>query len=125
MCLIFVALDAHPRYRLIVAANRDEFHSRPTAPLAPWSREDGGETEIVAGRDLVGGHMDGGDPGWSILCPYELSRYSSERAGPALAGGGGWSVAFSTLNRRPRRMCNPCASTVGSTTDLASWSTME
>ena len=55
MCLIFVALDAHPRYRLIVAANRDEFHSRPTAPLAPWSREDGGETEIVAGRDLVGG----------------------------------------------------------------------
>ena len=28
MCLVVVALDAHPRYALVVAANRDEFHAR-------------------------------------------------------------------------------------------------
>ena len=36
MCLVFVAWRAHPRYRLVVAANRDEFHARPTAPASPW-----------------------------------------------------------------------------------------
>ena len=39
VCLVFVAWRAHPRYRLVVAANRDEYHARPTAPAAPW--EDG------------------------------------------------------------------------------------
>lgn len=55
MCLIFAALDAHPRYRLIVAANRDEFHSRETAQLASWVRPHEHCAEILAGRDLVGG----------------------------------------------------------------------
>ena len=36
MCLLVFAWRVHPRYRLIVAANRDEFHERPTAPLGPW-----------------------------------------------------------------------------------------
>ena len=36
MCLILVAYRAHPDYELLVAANRDEFHDRPTAPLAFW-----------------------------------------------------------------------------------------
>jgi uncharacterized protein with NRDE domain len=48
MCLIAFAWKAHPRYRLIVAANRDEHHSRPTAPAAFW--EDA--PELFAGRDL-------------------------------------------------------------------------
>ena len=39
MCLVFVAWRAHPRYRLVVAANRDEYHARPTAPAAPWEAE--------------------------------------------------------------------------------------
>ncbi|SRR6266540_459429 len=51
MCLIVFALDCHPRYRLIVAANRDEFFSRPTAPAAFW--EDA--PEVLAGRDLAAG----------------------------------------------------------------------
>ena len=29
MCLAVVALDAHPRYPLVIAANRDEYHARP------------------------------------------------------------------------------------------------
>ncbi len=48
MCLLVMAWRAPPRYRLIVAANRDEFHARPTAPLAVWRDAPG----ILAGRDL-------------------------------------------------------------------------
>jgi uncharacterized protein with NRDE domain len=51
MCLIAIAYRAHPRYELLLAANRDEFHRRPTAAAAPW--EDA--PEVVGGRDLVGG----------------------------------------------------------------------
>jgi uncharacterized protein with NRDE domain len=36
--------------RLILAANRDEFHSRPAAAFAKWANE-----EILAGRDLAAG----------------------------------------------------------------------
>lgn len=49
MCLILFAYKAHPNYRLVVAANRDEFYARPTAPLGFW--ED--YTEVLAGRDLA------------------------------------------------------------------------
>ena len=48
MCLLVLAWQAHPRYRLVVAANRDEFHERPTAPLAKWPAPE----NILAGRDL-------------------------------------------------------------------------
>src|SRR5579871_3643023 len=51
MCLLVLAWQAHPRYRLIVAANRDEYHERPSAPLAKWAPPD----EILAGRDLRAG----------------------------------------------------------------------
>ena len=51
MCLLVLAWRSHPRYRLVVAANRDEFHDRPAAPLAWWS-EDG---RTLAGRDLRAG----------------------------------------------------------------------
>ncbi|WP_099351517.1 NRDE family protein [Fredinandcohnia onubensis] len=48
MCLILFAYQAHPVYKLIVAANRDEFLQRPTAPIHFW--ED--EPTLLAGRDL-------------------------------------------------------------------------
>jgi len=51
MCLILFSYRHHPEFPLILAANRDEFHSRPTAPLGFW--EDA--PEILAGRDLKGG----------------------------------------------------------------------
>jgi uncharacterized protein with NRDE domain len=51
MCLLVLAWQSHPRYRLVVAANRDEFHDRPTAPLSRWSDA----PQIVAGRDLRAG----------------------------------------------------------------------
>ena len=49
MCSIFLAYKAHPKYRLILAANRDEFYKRPTAGAAFWQDA----PEILAGRDLV------------------------------------------------------------------------
>jgi uncharacterized protein with NRDE domain len=51
MCLILLAYDVHPEYRLILAANRDEFYDRPTLPMGFW--ED--HPDILAGRDLKGG----------------------------------------------------------------------
>ena len=48
MCLILLAWRAHPDYPLVVAANRDEFFARPTAPLAFWRDA----PAILAGRDL-------------------------------------------------------------------------
>jgi uncharacterized protein with NRDE domain len=51
MCLLVLAWEVHPRYRLVVAANRDEFHERPTAPMAKWPAPD----DILAGRDLRAG----------------------------------------------------------------------
>ncbi|HUQ75749.1 MAG TPA: NRDE family protein [Burkholderiales bacterium] len=48
MCLIVVGWRAHPVYQLIVAANRDEFHSRSAAPAAFWADR----PNILAGRDL-------------------------------------------------------------------------
>ncbi len=53
MCLAVVALDAHPRYALVVAANRDEYHARPAAPVAWW--DDGPNGGTLAGRDLEAG----------------------------------------------------------------------
>jgi uncharacterized protein with NRDE domain len=50
MCVAALAWNAHPRWRLVVAGNRDEFHARPTAALAAWA-----EGGILAGRDLQAG----------------------------------------------------------------------
>lgn len=51
MCIVLLSHDHTPGYQLILAANRDEFCSRPTAPLNWW--ED--NTAILAGRDLQDG----------------------------------------------------------------------
>jgi len=51
MCLILLAYRSHPRYPLILAANRDEFYDRPTAAAAFW----GTEPPVLAGRDLKSG----------------------------------------------------------------------
>ena len=51
MCLVLIALESHPAYSLIVAANRDEFYDRPTAPAAFWAHA----PSVLAGRDLEAG----------------------------------------------------------------------
>ncbi|HTY98714.1 MAG TPA: NRDE family protein [Rhodocyclaceae bacterium] len=51
MCIILVAWRTHRTYPLVVAANRDEFFSRPTAAAAFWPEQ----PKILAGRDLGAG----------------------------------------------------------------------
>jgi uncharacterized protein with NRDE domain len=48
MCLLIFAHQTSTRYPLVVAANRDEFHARPTAPSAFWADYPG----LLAGKDL-------------------------------------------------------------------------
>jgi uncharacterized protein with NRDE domain len=54
MCLIAFAIERHPRFPLVIAANRDEYLQRPAAaldwwPVAPTS------VPVLAGRDLHAG----------------------------------------------------------------------
>lgn len=51
MCVVAIAWRAHPRWQLVVAGNRDEYHARPAAPLARWDDK----PHILAGRDLQSG----------------------------------------------------------------------
>ena len=51
MCLILFAAGAHPRYPLIVAANRDEAYSRPAHAAAFWSDQ----PDVYGGRDIERG----------------------------------------------------------------------
>jgi uncharacterized protein with NRDE domain len=51
MCLIVFAYNVHPSYRLILAANRDEFYERPSAPADFWE----GQPQVLAGRDIKEG----------------------------------------------------------------------
>jgi uncharacterized protein with NRDE domain len=51
MCLVLVVWRVHPLYPCLVAANRDEFHARPTARAEWWPDH----PQILAGRDLEAG----------------------------------------------------------------------
>jgi len=48
MCLIAIAWRVHPRYPLVMIANRDEFHARPSAAAAAHPQY----PELFGGRDL-------------------------------------------------------------------------
>jgi uncharacterized protein with NRDE domain len=51
MCLIVLAYNYHPDYKLIFAANRDEFYERPSSPADFWKDE----PSLLAGKDLKEG----------------------------------------------------------------------
>jgi len=52
MCLIAWSWRQHPDYPLVVLANRDEAHARPSSPAHWWEHA---EPPILAGRDLEAG----------------------------------------------------------------------
>lgn len=51
MCLVVLAVGQNPDYPLVLAGNRDEFHSRPTADADWWPDRPG----VLGGRDLEAG----------------------------------------------------------------------
>ncbi len=51
MCLISVGFGLSDRYSLVIAANRDERHARPSEPARWWADE----PDILGGRDEVAG----------------------------------------------------------------------
>ena len=48
MCILFIANKMRDDYPLIIAANRDEFYARPTAPSTFWKSH----PHLLAGQDL-------------------------------------------------------------------------
>ena len=86
MCLVVVALGAHPRFALVVAANRDEYHARAAIP-AHW-----GDTApfagILAGRDHVAGGTWLGvrrDGRWALVTNVRDGR-RNDPAAPSRGG---------------------------------------
>jgi uncharacterized protein with NRDE domain len=51
MCLIVLALGQHADYPFILAANRDEFHARPSRAVHWWPDK----PDVLGGRDLQAG----------------------------------------------------------------------
>lgn len=73
MCLIAIAWQTHPRYPLVLIANRDEFHARPSA-AADFDPE---AADVYGGRDLV----EGGS--WlQVSTRGRLATVTNVRTGP-------------------------------------------
>jgi uncharacterized protein with NRDE domain len=51
MCILFIAVNQHPKFPLIIVANRDEFHHRSTTNSAFWEHH----KDILAGKDNEAG----------------------------------------------------------------------
>lgn len=49
MCIAYIALQAHADWPLLLLANRDEWHARPSRPAAPWPDA----PQVIAGRDTL------------------------------------------------------------------------
>jgi uncharacterized protein with NRDE domain len=88
MCLLVIAWRVHPQFPLIVAANRDEFHDRPAAPLHRWD----GAAGLLAGRDLAAGGTWLGVAGSRFGVVTNFREMSGSR--PAAPSRGGLIPAF-------------------------------
>jgi uncharacterized protein with NRDE domain len=105
MCLIAFAIAADPVCPLFIAANRDEFLDRPTAPLHRWSLPNG--AIVFGGRDLRdGGTWLGLDTTGRVAMltnvrdpqPQPAARSRGELANRWLAGDVSWEALLEGLS---------------------------
>ncbi|AFU99848.1 NRDE family protein [Simiduia agarivorans] len=94
MCLIFLAIQQHPRWPLIVAANRDEFHHRLTRPAQRWPEQ----PQWLGGKDL--------QAGGSWLMASEQARWAAltnirNPAAPVAQGSRGTLILDALRGRAP------------------------
>lgn len=85
MCLILLSYRMHDRYPFILAANRDEFYERPSAPVSLWDDAPG----VIAGKDLKSGGT------WLGISKKVVSRrlptiVTRHRSAVMHLHGGGW-----------------------------------
>lgn len=81
MCLVAIAWNTHPRWRLVLAGNRDEFHGRPTAALSHWPPPQQG---VMAGRDMrSGGSWVGLGPGGRAAVVTNVRDPMATTSGPS------------------------------------------
>ena len=61
MCIVFLAVEQHPHYPLIIAANRDEFFERPSLAANFWQDAPNvwGGRDVQAGGSWLGVNRDG------------------------------------------------------------------
>jgi uncharacterized protein with NRDE domain len=77
MCLILFAVNEHPDFPVVLAANRDEFLNRPTAPARRWQ----GGKGILAGKDLTaGGTWLGVNPAGRVAAVTNVREPGSHKA---------------------------------------------
>ena len=113
MCLILVAAGVHPDFPLIVAANRDEYHARPTDAAQFWKAK----PNLLAGRDREAGgtwmgvsrngrfaavtnYRGGRDPGAAESRGLLVTRFleGSDPAGEYVTGAERRGAAYSGFN---------------------------
>ncbi len=83
MCLLLIALDSHPEFALIAAANRDEFYDRPSAVAGFWADA----PTLLAGRDLrAGGTWLGVDRRGRFAAVTNFRQGEHEAAAPRSRG---------------------------------------
>lgn len=86
MCIIALSYRQHADYPLLLAANRDEFFARPSAPLDWWP-----DDQILAGQDLqAGGTWLGASRGGRIAA---LTNFRDPRANQSNAPSRGHLVS--------------------------------
>lgn len=83
MCIAYLSLGTNRHWPVFIAANRDEFHERPSLPARPWPDA----PHVIAGRDLSAGGTWLGISGgrrWALLTNFR--EPGKQREGRASRG---------------------------------------
>lgn len=104
MCLLLFAFRQHPRYPLILLANRDEFYRRPTAPADFWDTP-----PILAGRDLEAGGTWLGVTAGGRLAAVTNVREPGAPEPPEVASRGDIPTGFLASDASPMRFAQGLA----------------